>query len=701
MAKYTPEQIHNVTLVGHGAVGKTTLADLLLYKAGLVKQPGSVDNGTSLLDTEDDEKHHQHSISSSLIHFDHHGRRVNLFDTPGYPDFIGQVIGTMRASETAIITICASAGIQVNTRRVFEQATKAGIGKMIVLNKMDHENINFVELIASIQDMFGRGCVPFNLPVGLGSNFSDVYSTLNPTDPIPDNLPLNPRDITQMVMDSIVEADEELMMRYLDGEQLSYDDIAHGIAHAIAEGTLVPIFCVSAAKDIGVTELLDSLADYADSSVDLPRHGQSPLGEDVVIEPVAEGPLIAQVVKTRIDPFIAKLNYIRVFSGTLKKDSLVHLSTKDKPVKMAQLLEVQGAEQIPIDEAGPGYIVAVAKMDELHIGDTLTNTENCPSLLPLVFPTPMIGLAVEPKSRSDQQKISGALQKLSDEDPTFRVSRDPQTKELVMTGMSELHLKILQERLSQRDKVEIITHQPKIPYRETVNGVAEGSYRHKKQSGGAGQFAEVHFRIAPLPQDVDQESWFTKDRFSSMRDFHYHSENNSAFVDRVTGGSVPNNFIPAVEKGVVEQMEHGVIAGFQVQDVSCELFFGKDHPVDSNETAFKTASSHCFKEIFEKAKPSLLEPIVSLEITIPEEYLGDISSDISGRRGRVEGMDGMAGGYQIIHAKAPLAEVMTYARHLSSMTGGQGSFTMDLSHYEPVPPNEQQKIVADANGTGG
>ncbi len=359
------------------------------------------------------------------------------------------------------------------------------------------------------------------------------------------------------------------------------------------------------------------------------------------------------------------------------------------------VLELDVTSDDSVDKAVAGEIVAVVKMEDLMTGDTLSKDGKL-KLPPIPFPTPMIGLAVEPKSNSDQQKISGALQKLQDEDPTFEVRREAQTKEMVMQGMSELHLQIIQDRLLKRDKVEVLTHQPKIPYRETVSGSAEGHYRHKKQSGGSGQFAEVHFRIAAIPHEINPEEYFTKATFESMREYHYDPELNYAFVDRVTGGSVPNNFIPAVEKGIKERMVQGVIAGYQVQDVSCELFFGKDHPVDSNETAFKTAASMCFRDVFKNAKPMLLEPIVQIEITVPGDKLGDITSDLNGRRGRVEGMDGAPGGFQVIRAKVPLAEVMTYARSLSSMTGGQGSFTLEFSHYEGVPPNEQAKIVAAA-----
>lgn len=443
-------------------------------------------------------------------------------------------------------------------------------------------------------------------------------------------------------------------------------------------------------------EFMDALADDAPSPLQIKRTAIGADGEELALEQKTDGPLIAQVFKTRIDPFVARMSYLRIYSGTLSKDSSVSSTGAPRGLKISQLLEVQGGKQETVESASAGDIIAVVKMEELSTGDTINNGDEEPRMPPIPFPTPMIGLAVEPKTQADQQKISGALQKIVDEDPTFQVRRDPQTKEMVMQGMSELHLLIVQDRLHNREKVDIDTHQPKIPYRETVNGAAEGSYRHKKQSGGSGQFGEVHFRISACPQDINPEEYFTKDRFESMREYHYDPELNSCFVDRISGGSVPNNFIPAIEKGVRERMDKGVIAGYQVQDVVCELFFGKDHPVDSNETAFKTAASMCFRNVFQEARPALLEPIVAIEISVPGDKLGDITSDLNTRRGRMEGMEGAPGGFQILQAKVPLAEVMTYARSLSSMTGGQGSFTMEFSHYEVVPPNEQSKIVAAA-----
>ncbi len=695
MAKHKVEEVRNIALVGHGAVGKTTLSDHFLFKAGVNSRAGSVDDGSSLLDIDDEEKDRKSSISSSLCHFEHNGKHVNLIDTPGYPDFIGQVFGAIRAVETAAVVVSATSGIEVNTRRTFLKAGEAGIGRMIILNKLDGDNIDFDGLVGPIQESFGAACLPLNLPVGLGSDFSGVCSTL----PVPDSVPSgtigDPAEVNQTLMDAIVEADEELMERYLEGEDIAPDEIASGVSKAIAAGTLIPMFCVSSKTGVGVPELMDSLVAFAPSPLDVSRTVINEAGEEVALDPNG-GETIAQVFKTRIDPFVAKMSFIRVYSGSIAKDASLACTGVDKNIKLGQLLAVQGGTQEAVDSAGPGDIVAVVKMDEIHTGCTLSK-DNSLQMPPIPFPTPMVGLAVEPKSRADQSKISGALSKIMEEDSTFQIYRDPQTKEMVMQGMSELHLQIAQDRLLRRDKVEVVTHQPKVPYRETVTGSAEGSYRHKKQSGGSGQFAEVHLRVSACPQGIDPDEYFVKSRFESLRDFHYHAETNSAFLDRVTGGSVPNNFIPAVEKGMKERMEKGVLAGYQVQDVVCELFFGKDHPVDSNETAFKMASSICFRDVFKQAKPALLEPIVNMEITIPADKMGDISSDLTTRRGRVEGMEGLPGGFQVLKAKAPLAEVMTYARSLSSMTGGQGAFTMELSHYDTVPGNEQQKIVAAAS----
>jgi elongation factor G len=694
MTKYNVDDIRNIALVGHGAAGKTTLADHMLFKAGIGNRPGSVDDGSSLLDTDDDEKERKSTISSSLCSFEHAEKFVQMFDTPGYPDFIGQVVGPLRAVETAVLVINAPHGIEVNTRRTFKRATEEGLGKIIVLNKCDADNIKLDELILQIQEVFGAVCIPLNVPNAMGSDFTGVISTLSvPTDT--NGAVLDPADINKTLLDAIVEADEALMERFFEGEALTPEEITTGISTAICAETLIPIFCVSARTGVGVDELMNGLASFAPSPSAVRRFSKAPTGESTEVDPGGEE-FKAQVFKTRIDPFVSRMSFIRVYSGQLGKDTAVNSTGAKKPLKIHQLYRVQGGTQEQIDTATAGEIVAVVKMDDLSVGDTLTMNGTEAAFDPIQFPTPMVGLAVEPKSRADQSKMSGALKKIADEDPTFCVTRNEQTKEMVMRGMSELHLQIAQSKLLKRDKVEIVTHEPKIPYRETVNGTAEGSYRHKKQSGGSGQFAEVHMKIQPLPDDLDVDEYFTKARFEHLRSYHYDPDLNFAFVDRISGGSIPNQFIPAVEKGIREQMAKGILAGYEVQNCAVELFFGKYHAVDSNETAFKTASAACLREIFKKAKPVLLEPIVDIEITVPDDKLGDITSDLNTRRGRVEGMEGLAGHIQTIHAKVPLSEVMTYARSLSSMTAGRGSFTLDFSHYETVPPNEQSKIVAAA-----
>ncbi|QDT00114.1 elongation factor G [Adhaeretor mobilis] len=687
--------LRNFAVCGHGSSGKTSLVDTLLVRSGAVKANPSVDAGTSICDFDEEEKHHHHSVEATLAHFDHAGKHFNVIDTPGYPELVGQMIGSLRAVETALIVVDAHAGVKVNTRRAWREAEEAGCGRILVLTKIDADNVNIPEIVASLQETFGPSCLPLNLPIGVSNDLKGIASTLSPPSDASGAV-MNVQAIHEALVESIIEVDEDAMERYFEGTAPTKQELAGLLVRAVAERTLTPIFCLSTKQNIGVTELMDALAAFAPSPDLLPRQGHK--GDDwFPLDADPSAPLAAQVFKTRIDPFVQKLSFVRVYSGTLRKDAMIEASATRKGLKIAQLLDVQAGETHPVEgngsqEVGPGEIVAIAKCEELHTGDSLGEIE----LPDLTFPEPMIALAVEPKSRGDEAKLSGALHKITEEDCTIHLEHDPETKEMVLTGMSELHLALIQERLHRRDHVDIKTHEPKVPYRETIQTNAEGSYRHKKQSGGAGQFAEIHIRMLPLPEGIEVEEFATKDRFPHMKRTHYDPKSNFLWIDSVVGGSIPGNFMPAIEKGFQERIRQGVVAGCPVQNICVEVHYGKDHPVDSNETAFKTAASKAFAQVFKEARPAILEPVVNMHVTVPEGNVGDVSSDLSGRRGQMAGMEQSGGGMTTIEAKAPLSEVATYARTLSSMTGGQGSFTMEFSHYEVVPGNIQQQIVEAA-----
>ncbi|QDU55546.1 elongation factor G [Aeoliella mucimassa] len=684
------DDLRNIAVCGHGSAGKTSLVDHLLVKTGAVSGNPNVDDGNSICDFDEEEKHHKHSIEAAITHLEHGGKFLTLIDTPGYPDLIGQTIGALRGVDNALICIDGHAGIKVNTRRVWKESGERGLGRVLCITKCDDQNLDLAALMETIQEVFGPQCVLFNVPLGAGDDVKGVASTVTPPSDVSDAV-LDVADLSEKAIETIIEVDDEVMEKYFEGEIPGPQQLMELAKRGIAEGSLTPVVCVSAKKDVGLTELLDLLTAVTLTPADVERTATKD-GDTVTLKADPNAPLAAQVFRTRIDPFVQKLSFIRVISGTLKKDDTVATPEDRKGMKVAQLLRVQADKTEPVDEAGPGEIVAIAKAETLHTGTSLGEVQ-----LPAIkFPRPMVGLAVSPKSRGDETKLSSSLHKLAEEDPTIHVEHDEETHETVLTGMSELHLQLIQERLKRRDHVEIETHDPKIPYRETITQNGEGMYRHKKQSGGAGQFAEVHIRMYPFPEGVAVEDFATKERFPQLKNVHYHEASNFLWVDTVVGGSIPGNFMPAIEKGFLERITNGVIAGCKVQDVCVEVHFGKDHPVDSNETAFKMAASKAFAEVFQKSKPSLLEPMVNLHITVPADNVGDVSSDLAGRRGQMVGMDSAGGGMTTVEAKAPLGEVTTYARTLSSMTGGQGSYSMEFAGYETVPGNVQAEILANA-----
>lgn len=698
------EDIRTVALVGHEVAGKTSLADALLFKAKAVERRGAPEDGSSVSDFDDEEKKHKYSIDSSVLHFDYQGKRVYLIDTPGKPDFVGQALGGLNAVDTAIVVISATAGIQVNTRRMCNEAGKRGLARMIVINKLDADNIHFDELLNNIRATFGKACVLLNAPINVGPGFSGVVSVLSPPAAPPTGCPVDLAAQRSLLLDCIVEVDEALMEKYLGEGDLSAEELTAALPKALAAGTVIPILCTAAknGKDIGVQELLDAIVKYTPSPKTAVKRKAKKGAEEVTIEPNEGGDFVGMVFKTISDKFVGTLSYFRVLSGKLTPEQPILSLRTGRGHRSSGLLLPQGKTTKPVPIAIPGDIIAVAKVEDLHIGDTVALNTHVPKLPTPVYPMPMFGLAVEPKARGDEQKISGSLAKIADEDPTFKVTRDSQTKELVITGTSQVHLDIVQKRLKARYDLEIITHEPKIPYRETIMGNADAEYQHKKQSGGRGQYGKVHFRVYPL-KDLDikseeelLEKFANKSRFEKMRSAHYDPAYNFAFIDHIVGGSVPNQFIPAVEKGCKEVLDQGALAGYRMQDVAVELYFGKYHDVDSSEAAFKTAARMCFKKAFREAKPVLLEPIVHVEVTIPSKYTGDILKDLNGKRARVEDQDSLPGDLAVIKAIAPLAEMTRYAAQLGSITQGQGSYTMEFSHYDIVPPNVQQQIVSKA-----
>jgi elongation factor G len=707
MAKYTTNDIRNIALVGHGAAGKTTLADALLFKAKAVERKGSVEDGSSVCDYDEEEKKRRFSIEAKVLNLDHKGKHVNLIDTPGYPDFIGQAFCGLSAVETAAIVINAPSGVEVNTRRMFREATKLGLARLFIINKMDADNIQFDELIDTIQQTFGKSCALLNVPIGQGAQFTGVVDVLNPPASVPAGCLADVQDARSKLVDNIVEADEALMEKYLGEGAVSPEELAAALPKAVTAGSLVPIVFTAGKKDLGIDQLLDVFASVAISPLLAPKKkitkGSGDKAMTFEITPSESGEVVGQVFKTLSDKFVGLLSYIRLYTGKMATDTPVANTRTGKSSRSGGLLQSQGKTTKPLPEAVAGDIFAVAKVEDLHLGDTISHATNTGQLARIAYPLPMYGLAVEPKARGDEQKISGSLAKIADEDPTFHVTRDTQTKELVITGMSQLHLDVVQARLKRRFDLEIVTKEPKIPYRETVVGQGEGSHRHKKQSGGRGQFGEVHLRVYPLPREITtdeqcREQFMNKQRFAHMREDHckYDADHNFAFVDSIVGGTIPNQFIPAVYKGCLELLERGAIAGYRMQDVCAEVHFGKYHDVDSSEAAFKTAARIAFKNTVMNSRPAILEPIVNLEVTVPSKYTGAILGDLNTKRARIENQDSLPGDLQVIKARAPLAEVTRYAAQLGSMTQGQGAYTMEFSHYDQVPGNVQQQIIAKA-----
>lgn len=667
MPGYTTKDIRNIALVGHTGSGKTSLCEAFMHLTGVTNRLGSVAARTSHLDLDDDEKEQKHSIDSHLLHVSHEGRELNIIDTPGSPDFVGPAVAALAAVETAVIVVNAAGGIQVNTRRMREYAKNYGIARVIVVNHIDAENADLDALVHALRKSFGEVLSPLNLPTGGGTGVVDCLSRAEGQTDI-----LSVDAAHTNIIERVSECDDALMAKYLEQGTLSIEEVEANFTKALAAGTIVPILFTNATKEVGIKELMTFIAHCCPS----PLQGKQRVvaHADGKEEPVKiDGPFVGQVFKVSIDhKSHIKYPFIRAFGGSLKADSQLMISGDRKGVRPGHLMKFEGGEHKDVDVGIAGDIFAVSKLD-LHVGNTVFDKENDGKVAMPKLPTPMYALAVTAKSRGDEAKIGDAVRRFTDTDPCFKAVHDPQTHELVISGTGDQHLRLILSKMHKQFKLDVETKPPQIPYKETITAKAEGHYRHKKQTGGAGQFGEVFLSVEPQDRGSEPTLSWNWDIF---------------------GGTIPINFEPAVRKGVTELMTEGALAGFPLQDVKVSITDGKHHPVDSKEVAFKIAGKLAFKEAILKAKPVLLEPIVHVEVTCPAENMGDITGDLAQRRGRPTGQEMLPGDLALIQATVPLAKLSDYHSRLSSITGGKGSYSMEFSHYENVPSNEAQAVIA-------
>lgn len=673
MPRYTGEAIRNIALVGQSGCGKTSLVERLLAQAGAIPAAGSVEKGNTVSDFDPLEKEYQHSLTSAVTSIDHDNIHLNLIDTPGLPDFIGQSIAAFPAVETVAVTINASAGVEMVTRRMLQWSAERKLCRMIIVNKIDDPEADLPGLVVAIREEFGGECLPINLPAGNGGKVVDCF--FNPDGESDFS---SVAETHTQIIDQVVEVDEALMELYLEqGQELNPQQLHDPFEKALREGHLVPICFVSAETGAGVPELLNVFEKLMPNPMEgNPRPfliGQGDDEKPFAADPDPDKHVVAHVFKVTADPYIGKLSIFRIHQGSVTANSQLFVGDGRKPFKVTHLFKLQGKTQTEVDVGIPGDICAVSKVDEIHFDAVLhdSHEEDYLHLKPLQFPVPVFGLAIQAKSRGDEQRLGNALHRIVEEDPCLKVEHNAALNETILRGLGELHLRLTLEKMRQRFNVDVETNPPKIPYRETITASAEGSHRHKKQTGGAGQFGEVVLRIEPLPRGGG---------------FEYRDDSK--------GGVIPNQFIPAIEKGVIQAMEEGAIAGYPMQDVRVVVLDGKHHSVDSKEVAFVAAGKKAFQQAVAQAKGVVLEPIVKLDLVVPDETMGAVTGDLSGKRGRLMGTDAMSGGLLDIIAEVPLAEMNEYANELNAITGGRGTYTLEFSRYEAVPAHIQQQLAA-------
>ena len=679
MTEFSTDKLRNVTILGHGSSGKTSLAEALLFNAGGSNRLGRVEDGTTVSDWDDEEQRRGISINLAIVPVEAGDTKLNLVDTPGYLDFVGEVISGLAVSEAGLVLVDSVAGVEVGTELAWEQLDAAQKPRLIFVNKMDRENANFERALASVNEVFSGTILPFQLPVGAGESFEGVVNLVDmkaylgadaTVAEIPAGMEEAAEEARQALIDAAAETDDELIMKYLEGEELTEDEVRQGLRQGVREGQIIPVFCGSAIANIGLKSLVRALTSYVPSPADLAAPAANGEDEPIDLAAEADGPAAAYVFKTIVDRYVGRMNYVRVFSGTLSADSQVTIQSTGKGEKLQNLFRVCGKELEAAATLVAGDIGVVTKMEDLSTTDTLGDPEL--TIAPPEYPKPLYSVSVLPATKADSAKMGQGLQALAEENPTLQVEYINATKQNILQGMGDTHIDVAIRSLDNKFGVKVETSVPKVPYQETVTRTASARYRHKKQTGGAGQFADVELRVEPL------------DRGDG---FAYDSE--------VFGGSIPSVFIPSIEKGIRQILDQGVIAGFPIVDIKAIVFDGKHHPVDSKDIAFQTAGREVFKIAMQEARPVLLEPIYSMRVTVPDEFMGDVMGDLNNRRGRVQGMENR-NSRAIINAEIPLAEILRYGTDLRSMTQGRGIYTIEFERYEPVPGHMADQVIAQS-----
>ncbi len=680
MNQYGMKNIRNVVLLSHNGAGKTSISEAALFNSGAINRLGKVVDGTTTSDYDHAEVKHQISINLSVLPVEWKDTKINIVDTPGYSDFVGEVKAGIRVCEGAILTVCAASGVEVGTLQMWNRCEEAGLARLIFVNKMDRENADFARTVADIQEKCGIHCVPVQLPVGSQSTFTGIVDLLTGksytgTEGTEGDIPADMQDTVASYREKLIEAaaefDDSLLEKYLGGEELSMEELNNGLKQSVLSGKVVPVLAGSATKNIGIKHLMDAVKEYLPSPAEREVAVLNQEGGEETMKASEDSPLAALVFKTTADPYVGKLTFFRVFNGVLNSNSQVYNANKGENERIGQLFVLRGKTQETVTKIVAGDIGGVAKLSVTSTGDTLCTQDKHVKLPPIVFPSPVFSQAVYPKTKADLDKLGSALTRLVEQDPTLHVRRDTETGETILSGLGETQLDVAAEEIQSKFGVSLLLETPKVPYRETITSTIQAEYKHKKQTGGHGQYGHVLLRLEPLPVGSGTE-----------------------FVDEVVGGRIPRNYIPAVEKGVNEAINEGVIAGYPATDVRICVYDGSFHPVDSSEICFKIAGSGAFKKGMTDGRPILLEPIMNITVTVPDSYTGDIIGDLNTKRAQLQGMN-PANGMNEIKAQAPLAEIQRYAIDLKSITQGKGTFTMEFSHYQPMPQMNMQKVIAE------